>query len=218
MFQRDYFMRMIAQMTEAIGQIMQLRREQKQAEALLVIDELLDKEFRMSGKLIRSLSDEDLIQVMSTNGHPDTDSLQAIGLLLKQEAHLYAELGKEAESFTGYVRALRLFLRLALLDAEPTIVDPRDEIRDLLETLQPYELPAPAKRLVMAWHEAEGRYADMENLMYELLEDMALPASEAAGIYERLLQLEDVKLEAGGLPRDEIEQGLTELSVERYKE
>ncbi|MDQ6420085.1 DUF6483 family protein [Paenibacillus sp. LHD-117] len=218
MFQRDYFMRMIAQMTEAIGQIMNLRRERKQEEALLVIDELLDKQFRLSSKLIRSLSDDDLMKVMSTNGHPDTDQLQAIALLLKQEGLLNAELGREAESFAGYVKSLKLFLRLSILGAEPTLVEPEGEIRDLLDTLRPYELPVPVKRLLMAWHEAEGRYAGVEDVMYELIEDMAMPAGEAAEIYERLLKLEDVELEAGGLPREEILQGLAGLSVEKCEE
>jgi hypothetical protein len=217
LFQRDYFMRMISQMTEAIGQIMNLRRERKQEEGLLVIDELLDKEFRLSSKLIRSLSDDDLIKVMSTNGLPDTDHLQAIAILLKQEALLQAELGKETESFAGYVRSLRLFIRLSLLEAEPTLVQPDDEVRDLLETLRPFELPVPAKRLLMEWHEAGGRFADMENIMYELLEDMALSAADAAAVYERLLLLDDGKLVQGGLPREEIRQGLTDLSVNHMR-
>lgn len=218
MFQRDYFMRMIAQMTEAIGQIMKLRKEHKQEEALFVIDELLDKEFRLSAKLIRSLSDDDLIKVMTTNGQPDTDHLLAIAILLKQEALLLAELGKETDSFAGYVKALRLFLRLSLMEAEPTFAVPNDEIRDLLAALQPYELPVPAKRLLMEWHEAEGRYDELENVMHELLEDMALSAAEAAATYGRLLLLEDERLAAGGLPRDEIEQGLAEMSAEKIKE
>ncbi|MHA6480602.1 DUF6483 family protein [Paenibacillus sp. strain BS8-2] len=218
MFQRDYFMRMIAQMTEAIGVIMKLRKENKQEEALFVIDELLDKEFRLSSKLIRSLSDEDLIKVMTTNGLPDTDHLQAIALLLKQEALLLAELGRENDSFAGYVKALRLFLRLSLMGAEPTLSVPNDEIRNLLATLRPYELPVPAKRLLMEWHETEGRYDELENVMYELIEDMALSTADAAAIYKRLLMQEDDKLTAGGLPREEINQGLTELTVEIIKE
>ena len=68
MFQRDYFMRMIEQMTEVLGQVLKLRREQKQVDALQLIDELLDQRFRLSSKLIRSLSDEDLMKVMTTNG------------------------------------------------------------------------------------------------------------------------------------------------------
>ncbi|RCW44310.1 DUF6483 family protein [Paenibacillus prosopidis] len=211
MFQRDYFMRMIEQMTEAVGQILNLRRDRKHEEALLVIDDLLDKRFRLSSKLIRSLSDEDLMKVMTTNGMLETDHLQAIAILMKQEAELQDELGREDEGFAAYVKSLQLFMRLSIARAEPTIVEPREQVEELLEQLRPYELPTQTKRLLMEWHEAEGRYDLAENVMHELLEDNALWAAEAADIYRRMLLLTDERLEAGGLPREEIEQGLAEL-------
>lgn len=213
MFQRDYFMRMIEQMTEVLGQVMNLRKERKQEEALIIIDELLDKRFRLSSKLIRSLSEDDLMKVMTANGIVETDHLQAIALLMKQEAELYDELGRERESFEMYVRSLRLFIRLSLIDAEPTIVEPRGQIIELLEQLRPYELPDPAKRLLMEWHEAEGEYDKTENIMYELLEVRALSPEAAADIYRRLLRIEDGQLAAGGLPREEVELGLAELGL-----
>ncbi|OBZ08680.1 DUF6483 family protein [Bacillus sp. FJAT-26390] len=214
MFQRDYFMRMIEQMTEAVGQIMNLRRERKHEEALLFIDELLDKRFRLSSKLIRSLSDEDLMRMMTTNGVLETDHMQAIAILMKQEAELNGDLGREDESFVAYVKALHLFLRLSLVDAEPTIVEPRGQIKELLERLLPYELPLSTKRLMMEWHEAEGHFDLAENMMHELLGDNALTPSAAEDIYRRMLLQPDERLEAGGLPREEIEQGLEALLKE----
>lgn len=211
MFQRDYFMRMIEQMTEAVGQILNLRRERKHEEALLVIDDLLDKRFRLSSKLIRSLSDEDLMKVMTTNGMLETDHLQAIAILMKQEAELQDELGREDEGFAAYIKSLHLFLRLSIVRAEPTIVEPREQVGELLEQLRPYELPTQTKRLLMEWYEAEGRYDLAENVMHELLEDNALWAAEAADIYRRMLLQTDERLVAGGLPREEIEQGLAAL-------
>lgn len=213
MFQRDYFMRMISQMTEALGQVLGLRKQMKQEEALLVLDELLDKHFRLSSKLIRSLSDEDLIKVMTTNGLVDTDHLQAIAVLMKQEALLHGELGREAECYALYVRSLRLFLRLSLMGAEPTIVEPREQIAELLDLLSAYELPEPAKRLLMEWYEAEGRYDRLENIMYELLESGALTSEEASGIYQRMLERSDEALAAGGLPREEVRQGIADLEA-----
>ncbi|MCR2803450.1 DUF6483 family protein [Paenibacillus soyae] len=215
MFQRDYFMRMISQMTEAIGQVMGLRKQMKQEEALLVLEELLDKHFRLSGKLIRSLTDEDLMKVMTTNGIVDTDHLQAIAIILKQEALLHGELGRETECFGLYNRSLRLFLRLSLMKAEPTLVEPNEQIEELLELVREYELPVPTKRLLMEWHEAEGKYDQVENVMFELVKERALPAQDAAGVYARLLAKSDEELEAGGLPREEIRQGLAELSLDK---
>ncbi len=129
MFQRDYFMRMIEQMTEAVGQIMNLRQSRKHEEALLFIDELLDKRFRLSSKLIRSLSDEDLMKVMTTNGILEADHLQAIAILMKQEAELYSELGRKDESFFAHVNRCICFCGYRLPDAEPTIVEPRGQIK-----------------------------------------------------------------------------------------
>jgi hypothetical protein len=157
------------------------------------------------------LSDEDLVKVLTTNGVLETDHLQAIALLLKQEAMIHAELGREDESFVANVKALQLFVRLALADAEPTLAEPREQIAELLETLRPYELPVPAKRLLLEWHVTDGQYDLAENIMHELLSDRALWSEEAAGIYKRMLLLTDEQLEAGGLPRDEVEQGLASL-------
>ena len=213
MFQRDYFMRMIQQMTEAIGQIMQLRKEHKQEEGLLLLDELLEKHFHLSRKLISSLSDEDLVKVVSRNGMIDAEQLQAIALLLKQEALLQNDLGRERESYGSAIRSLRLFLRLSIMKAEPIAGEINGQIEELCSVLKPYELPLSAKRLLLEWHEAEGRYDQVENIMYELIEDSAMPAADAAVIYRRLLELDDMQLEAGGLPREEALQGLKELNV-----
>ncbi|WP_138755735.1 DUF6483 family protein [Paenibacillus sinopodophylli] len=211
MFQRDYFMRMIEQMTEAVGQILNLRRERKHEDALLFIDELLDNKFRLSSKLIRSLSDEDLIQMMTTNGVLETDHLQAIAMLMKQDAEINADLGREDESFFAYLKALHLSVRLVLAEAEATFADPREMVRELMEKLLPYELPPKSKRLLIEWHMEEGRFDSAENLMYELLEDHILSQAEAEALYRRMLLQADERLEAGGLPREEIKQGLAEL-------
>lgn len=212
MFQRDYFMRMIAQMTEAIGQMMSLRKEHKQAEALLVLDELLEKHFRLSSKLVRSLSDEDLIKVVSRNGLADAEQLQAIAMLLRQEGLLLGDLGRESESFASRARSLRLFIRVSLLNADMELGNPDKYIAELLDALSPYELPLSVKRLLLEWHEANGRYDQVENVMHELLEASAMPSADAAAIYRRLLRLGDRELEKGGLPRDEVKQGLADLN------
>ncbi len=213
LFQRDYLVRMINQMTEAMGQIVGLRRQMKQEEALQIIDDLLDKRFRLSGRLIRSLSEEELIKVMTTNGLVERENVAAIAYLLKQEALLRQDLGKEAESYELHVRALKLFLGLALLKEEPELLSLQEQIEEQLELLSAYELPAPAKRLIMSWHEAEGHYDQMENVLYELYEDRACTKGELAAAYERLLRLDDEALLAGRLSRDEVEASLAALTV-----
>ncbi|WP_336789420.1 DUF6483 family protein [Paenibacillus sp. MMO-177] len=212
MFRRDYLMNMIEQMTEAVGQILQLKRELKHQDALLVIDELLDKRFGLSGKLIRSLSDKDLMAVLTTNGVMETDKIQAIAVTLKQESELHAELGNEDASFASGLKALQLFMRLSLVDAEPTLVNPSKEAGLLLEQLKAYELPDHAKQLQAEWLEGEGQFARAEDVLYELMEDEAVSGEEVEAFYRRLLYYDDEKLEAGCLPREEVQYGLDSLA------
>ncbi|QAY66892.1 DUF6483 family protein [Paenibacillus protaetiae] len=211
MFQRDFFMRMIEQMTEAAGQIMQLRKEQKQAEAIQLIDDLLDKDFGLSSKLLRSLSDEDLVAVMTTNGVVQTDQLQAIALLFKQQGELYEDLGQENEAYTRELQALQLFMRLTLLDAPTAIADSAKEAGELLDKLSDYELPIQTRMLEAEWHEATGRYDLAENTLYELLEDEGIDWQVIGSFYSRIRLIDDDTLEEGGLPRDEVDAAYVDL-------
>ncbi|MCM3630944.1 DUF6483 family protein [Paenibacillus glycanilyticus] len=211
MFRRDYLMNMIEQMTEAVGHLLQLKKELKHQEALLVIDELLDKRFGLSGKLIRSLSDKDLMAVLTTNGVIETDKIQAIAVTLKQESEVHAELGNEDASFVSGLKALQLFMRLSLVGAEPTLVNPSKEAEQLLEQLKAYELPDHVKLLQAEWLEGEGHFARAEDVLYELMEDKAVTKEEVEAYYRRLLYCADEKLEAGGLPREEVQHGLDSL-------
>ncbi|MBW7455679.1 DUF6483 family protein [Paenibacillus sepulcri] len=207
MFQRDFFMRMIEQMTDVARQVMGLRREGKPEEALLIIDDMLDKQFRLNGRLIRSLSDSDLLRIMTTNGVVETANLHAIALLMKEEAAIYDEQGLPEKSYPVRLKALQLFMRLSLLDSPPMPRTPSEEALELLPKLDAYELPEETKALIYEWHDADKRYDQAENMMYELLEDGALSAEEALSFYQRLLLLPDELLEAGGLPRDEVKDG-----------
>lgn len=211
MFQRDYFMRMIEQIGEVSGVLLGLRREKKQEEALLVIDEQLDKLFRMNGKLIRSLSDTDLIRMMSRSGVVETANVQAIALLLKEEGQLHEELDDEEAAYAARLKSLHLFARMALLDAPPLEKPASEETEELAAKLAPYELPTATKRLLAEFYEAHGRFDKAEDVYYELLEDGELPRSETEAFYRRLLLLPDEALARGGVTREEVGAALAQL-------
>ncbi|MBW7476770.1 hypothetical protein K0T92_18790 [Paenibacillus oenotherae] len=211
MFQRDYFMRMIHQMTEMVAQVMALKQEKKKEEALQVIDEMLDRQFRLNGKLIRSLSDTDIISMMTVRGVVETANLHAIALLMKEEADLLDEMDQAEQSYSIRVKALHLFIRLALLEAEPLLRSPSEEAAELAAKLREYELPRATKELLLEWHEAEGRFDQAENVLDELLTDGLMGQEAADAFYRRLLLMPDERLLAGGLPRDEVIDGQRRL-------
>jgi len=223
MFQRDYMMRMIQQMTEALAQVMGMRQRKEHQEALKLIDDLLDRKLRLKSSLVHALSEEDMIRLLTTNGVADTVSLQAIARLLKEEGDILTEQGEETVGHARRVKSLTLNLRLALMGAEPAIADPDEEAEHLVRLLAAYELPVGVKRLLAFWHEERGRYDQAENWLHEWLEDVeGAPeqytdgvveeaVEQAAAFYRRLLALPDDRLTAGGLPRHEVESGLADI-------
>jgi len=213
MFQRDYMMRMIQQMTEAVAQVMGMRKRKEHQEALKLIDDLLDRKLRLKSSLVYALSDEDLVRLLTTNGVADAVSLQAIARLLQEAGDIHMEQGEEMLGHARRIKSLSLHVRLSLMGAEPAIADSDEEVERLLRQLAAYELPVPLKRLLAAWHEQRGQYDQAENWLHEWLEETADDdaAEQAAAFYRRLLQLPDERLTAGGLPRHEVESGLADI-------
>lgn len=212
MYQRDYLMRMIEQVTDVLGQVMGLRRRKEHHEAQRVIDDLFDRRFRLNGRLVQSLSAKDLAAMLTVNGTTDTASLEAVARLVKEHGDIEDELGNEGARYARYCKALDLYLHLAVAARETRLGDAREAVRELLALLSPYELPPETKRLLAGWHEHEGRYAEAENWLHEYLEDAEEGRDEAEAFYRRLLLLDDARLEAGGLTREEAETGLAELN------
>lgn len=205
-------MRMIEQMSEVAGQVMGLRQQRKQEEALLVIDELLDRKFRMNSKVIKQLSDADLVRIMTLHGVVETANLHAIALLIKEESEILNELGRTDQVFALQLKAFHLFMRLSLLDAPAMLRTPSEEAAEMAAKLDVYELPEATRLLMYEWHEGDGRYDEAENVLYELLEDGVLIPEDAVDFYRRLLLLPDESLIAGGLPRDEVAEGLEQAA------
>jgi len=211
MFQRDYFMRMIGQMTQALGQVMGMRDRKEHLQALAIVDELLDREFRLNSRLVDTLTDQELVGMLTTAGVIDHGSLQAIARLLREKGEIYAERGETEASYAAHLKALHLFLRGGLVDPEPATAEPALEIARLQELLDAYELPEETKRLLMAWQEQEGRFDLAENLLHELLEDGLLTHPEAERFYDRLLDVPEERLERGGLSLSEVREAREDL-------
>ena len=211
MFQRDYFMRMIEQMTQSIGQVMGLRDRKEHLQALAIVDELLDREFRLNSRLIDSLTDKELVGMLTTGGVLDHGSLQGIARLLREKGEIYDEQGDPDASYAALLKSLHLFLHGALEDGEPVIADPRIEIEQLQSLLAAYELPEATKRLLLQWQESECHLDQAENLLHELLEDGQMKVQEAESFYLRLQSMSAEQLASGGLSLAEVREAYEEL-------
>lgn len=224
MFQRDYLLRMIQQMAEAIGTIAGLRKEMKKEQALQTLDETLSKFFRLNSKLLNSLSEKDLLAMMTTNELLSVEHVTGVARLLKEEGDIFADGGDEDESYPRFVKSLRLFLTVHEQEPELGFLDLNGEIGGLLERLAPYELPVDVSERLIPYFEQTGQFAKAEDTLFDLPgadgDNSGHEAWVGNGVafYERLLQLEDDKLEAGNLPREEIEAALADLKANQTAE
>jgi len=212
-FERDYLIRLLTQAGLVLGKAMGLRQQQKQKEALDLIDEFLGRELRLRSRLAMGLSDEDLLSMLSVTGSPNAESVAVVAALLQQEADLLHDLGETGESVPRYAKALRLSLYMLRHGMEVEGWDVRARVLELQKALEPYEPDTETMRAIWQWHEAEGRLADAENTLYELADKQAVTKAEGDEFYERMAACDDDALEAGELTREELEEGRRQWSA-----
>jgi len=213
MFERDYLVRLLTQAGLMLGKIMGLRQQQKQQEALDLIDEYLGRELRLRSRLAMGLSDEDLLSMLSITGSPNAESVAVVAAFLQEEANLLSDLGRETESVPRYAKALRLNLYLIRHNMEIEGWDIRKHINELLTAIAQYEMDTQTKQAIWQWYESNGQLTEAEDMLYELEEEEGVSAEEGSAFYARLSAYDDSELEAGGLSRDELEEGRRQWSA-----
>lgn len=208
MFDRDYFMRMINQMSVAFGALMGLKQQGKHEEALLLIDEFMSKELRMRARLALGLSDADLIAMFGGGGRSDAEAIGAIGAFLQEEGDVLADMGREAESLQRLEKALRLIGYVLRTHGPVEGLDLERRMERLVDGPARLDGSAQTLRAAWEWQEHAGRYADAENSLYDLFDAGEAGTDEGLSFYERLKAFDDEALGRGGLSRDELREGV----------
>jgi tetratricopeptide (TPR) repeat protein len=211
MYQRDYLMRQIEQAARVLASIMKVALGGKPDEALAMFDHAYQPLLGVSQRVVSTLTDEQLISLLTSGSMPDLRRVASVLEVVKSEADIHAQAGNQQAAAARYRRALSLAGYLAgrseeLLDSELA--------GEVVERTSGRAL-TPSQRLALARVlESLGRYADAEDTLFEAIDDLPAETSLVdAGIafYQRLLALQDADLETGGLPRDEVKSSLAEL-------
>jgi hypothetical protein len=214
MLERDYLMRLMKSFIDAIGRIAKLKQEKQFEQALSLVDEQLSMLLRLRAKHVNSLSEDDLLKLMTTYGKLEGEKVLMVAALTEDQADIFEQLGEEAEAYRLRLRALRLYLHAAPTLADGEVIDYAARIEVLLERLKEYRLPANTCLLLLQYEEVAGQYARAEDWLYRLKEavggatDSVLQVGEL--FYERLSGLDDERLEQGNFSREEVEAGLKE--------
>jgi tetratricopeptide (TPR) repeat protein len=212
-FERDYIMRMLTSFAAVVGKLMGLHKEMKHEQVFVVVNETLEKYFRLNSKMIQALTDQDLLNMLSNNEELDNEKAITIAYLLKAEGQSYEALGSTDESYKRYLTALTLYLAAVRNDAYTDVINFHFEIDDLLIRLHSYDIPASYTLQLFDYFNKTEQYDAAENKIFELIEsDPSLDVSQKGiKFYKKLLLLDDAELIAGGLPRKEVIDGFEQF-------
>lgn len=213
MFQRDYILRMIEQLSQVMARLLLLKSLEERQEALLLLEEFYGRLRLPPAKLLLRMSDPELLSLISTNGQPDLDKAVGLGMLLKEEGRVHESMEQYGESAERFRKALYLFLSAERLGANMPGADCRGLIEETRGLLRPYSIPEHSLLLLLEYYKAAGQYALAEDVLFELLEQEMSPAGREAGerFYRMLQEVPDDVLEEGRLPRQELEQGRSDM-------
>ena len=225
MIRRDYILRMIEKIVQVLMGIREKVSEHNEGEA----DQMLDDVFRElvgRGPLeVSRLSEMELLALLMKDD--PTQMLREKSLLvvalLEEAARLRAAQGKLDESEACRIKALDLLLSIQLQDVDLELPAFVPRIGAMHDELLEAGLSLPLRTLAALWrhYERTGAFARAEDVLFKLLEaepDNTALQSEGRAFYERLLRESDRSLEAGNLPRKEVEDGLEELAARISKE
>ena len=214
-FRNDYILRMIDEMTQMVAKVLVLKQQRKHIEALWEIDEQLSKQFRLNARLVDSLTTKDIIDMHSLQGFVEAEQLQGIALLLHEEGKVKLEMGEREQGLKGLLKALHLFLYAEKHGADRHAFQLEQRVDEIMKEWKGYRLPSAIDELLLFHEEKRGRYAEAESVLHRLLARGDLTDLAAVSFYERLLLLEDERLTAGGLPREEVLEGLSLVNLPR---
>jgi tetratricopeptide (TPR) repeat protein len=210
-YQRDYLMRQIEIAGQMLARILGLAKGGRRDEALGLFDQAYQPLLGVSTRVVSTLSEEQLLSLLTSGSMPDLRRVATVLELLKVEADLHAEAGHRAAAVARYRRALAL---AGFLAAHAEALPDAALAADLVERTWALELPVAQRLQLARVLEALGRYADAEDALFEAIDadpDDPDPVEDAIAFCQRLLALDPEALAAGGLPLEEVKATLAEL-------
>ena len=215
MIRRDYILQMIEDFFRAWSRINSLKAGQRWDEA----EEELDAEFKkLAGEgadVLARLSETELLARLMHEGptHALRDKTLILTTLLK-EAGDVAVAQDQAAGRDFHLKALHLLLEV--LGGENRIECPEfvPKVAMLVAALEAEPLPVRTQAMLMHHYEQTGQFAKAEDALFAMLDlepENGKIVEFGIAYYGRLQGQADALLDAGGLPRAEVEEGLKEL-------
>ncbi len=204
----DFLSRLQAQLRETLELASKLSAEGRPDDALSVVRTAQRNLLGLEPALLSRLPSAELLKLLGPAGTPDTERTLSCAELLSAEFDILTLKG-EADP----VQAEKvLTLYLTVFAAEPGFA-PAYTPRLAVLTQSPDDVPPATRHALAEVYRAAGNFGEAENWLYRW-RDLEPDAAQGWGelFYCELLTLSDETLVEGGLPRDEVEEGLAEVS------
>jgi tetratricopeptide (TPR) repeat protein len=204
-------MRQIEIAGQMLARIVRLAEGGRRDEALGLFDQAYQPLLGVSARVVSTLGEEQLLSLLTSGSMPDLRRVATVLELLKVEADLQADAGRQAAAALRYRRALAL---AGFLAARSEALPDATLAADLVERAATLDLSAAQRTQLARVLEALGRYADAEDALFEAIDAAPGdhgPVDAAIAFCQRLLALDAAVLAAGGLPLDEVHAALAEL-------
>jgi tetratricopeptide (TPR) repeat protein len=214
MLRKDYLLQQIAMLSGLVARLLKLRDDGDEQGAADEIEQSYRELFGFEPQLISLLPSEFLFDKIRSGEYLDTSQGIMLAILLREDAMNYGATGNALEHYQRLIRSLKVFL---VVEHEHELTPEQLELYDVdtvLDQMTEYELPVDIKYDLFLYYEDIGQYGRAEDMLHEALQDSdSNPELVAEGIsfYEWLLTLPDEDLDAGNLPRVEVEESLAQL-------
>ena len=214
MLRKDYLLRQIEMLSGLVARLLKLRDTGAEQEAADEIEQSYQELFGLEPRLIGLLPTDFLLDKLRSGEYLDADMGITLAILLREDASNFQVQGNVMEHYQRLTRSLKVFLAIEL---EHQLVPEQLALYDVdavLAQMDDYELPPDLKYDLFQYYEDAGRFAQAEDVLHELIESSDAKeaiVAEAISFYESLLTLSDDELNAGNLPRTEVEEGLAQL-------
>jgi hypothetical protein len=201
------FQILIAAITETLAKLANLKTAGFYQEAQDAIEHDLEELLGLKADLVRRLSDEHIIEMLTINEVLDVGRLHYVAELFREEGEIQKLQGKTMQGRASQIRALNLFLEVAFAtrDLHSGI---SERIDALFESLKDF-LPEETLFTLFDYFEQQGAFAKAESAVNQMLvvtHQNPEIIFEKQKFYRRLLKKSDAEIEAGGLTRLEIQK------------
>jgi hypothetical protein len=134
MFQQDYILRQVQQLIQVLARVLELRTTSLLDEARDEIHNALKHIFDRSPMEISQLSDDQLIELCSSDSMLQAELALAFADLLKQEGMLCNEEGRDADA-RRYWKKTRVLYEAVLKKSDTIPLDVYDKINTLIDLI-----------------------------------------------------------------------------------